>query len=90
MPSSEVLEVLVNEDVDDSAVVLEMENGTAELAVGVHEEKSEIEGLTENGVDKMREAEYFEKDEVSENDESLVRVELHLKDCIRMDGLDSG
>ncbi len=90
MPSSEVLEVLVNEDVDDSAVVSEMENGTAELAAGVQEEKSEIEGLTENGVDKMREAENFEKDEVSENDKSLVRVELHLKDCIRMDGLDSG
>lgn len=76
MPSSEVHEVLVNEDVDDS----ETENGTAE---GAQEEKSEIEGLTENGVDEMRETENFEKDEVSENNESLVRVELHLKDCIR-------
>lgn len=90
MPSSEVHEVLVNEDVDDSAVVLEAENGTTELAAGVQEEKSEIEGLTENGVDEMREAENFEKDEVSENDESLVRVELRLKDCRRMDGLDFG
>lgn len=90
MPSSEVHEVLVNEDVDDSAVVLETENGTTELAAGVQEEKSEIEGLTENGVDEMREAENFEKDEVSENDESLVRVELRLKDCRRMDGLDFG
>lgn len=90
MPSSEVHEVLVNEDVDDSAVVLEAANGTTELAAGVQEEKSEIEGLTENGVDEMREAENFEKDEVSENDESLVRVELRLKDCRRMDGLDFG
>lgn len=90
MPSSEVHEVLVNEDVDDSAVVLEVENGTTELAAGVQEEKSEIEGLTENGVDEMREAENFEKNEVSENDESLVRVELRLKDCRRMDGLDFG
>lgn len=87
MPSSEVHEVLVNEEVDDSAVVSETENGTAE---GAQEEKSEIEGLTENGVNEMREAENFEKDEVSENDESLVRVELRLKDCIRTDGLDFG
>ncbi|XP_016303075.1 non-muscle caldesmon-like isoform X1 [Sinocyclocheilus anshuiensis] len=75
VPSSEVHEVLVNEDADDSAVVSETENGTAELAAGVQEEKSEIEGLTENGVDEMREAENFEKDEVSENDESFMEDE---------------
>ncbi|XP_026082198.1 non-muscle caldesmon-like isoform X1 [Carassius auratus] len=68
VPSSEVHEVLVNEDVDDS----ETENGTAE---GAQEEKSEIEGLTENGVDEMRETENFEKDEVSENNESLMEEE---------------
>ncbi|XP_059366725.1 non-muscle caldesmon-like isoform X2 [Carassius carassius] len=68
VPSSEVHEVLVNEDVDD----LETENGTAE---GAQEEKSEIEGLTENGVDEMRETENFEKDEVSENNESLMEEE---------------
>lgn len=90
MPSSELHEVVINEDVDDSAFVSETETGTAELAAGVREEKSEIEGLTENGVDEMREAENFEKYEVSENDESMVRVELHLKDGKRMDGLDFG
>ncbi|XP_016299651.1 non-muscle caldesmon-like isoform X1 [Sinocyclocheilus anshuiensis] len=75
VPSSELHEVVINEDVDDSAFVLEMENGTAELAAGVREEKSELEGLTENGVDEMREAENFEKYEVSENDESLMEDE---------------
>lgn len=78
MPSSEVHEVILNEDVDDSAVVsgTDEENGTAELTAGVLEEKSEIEELTENGVDEMREAENFEKyeKEISENDRSLVRV----------------
>lgn len=71
-------EVILNEDVNDSAVVsgTDVENGTAELTAGVHEEKSEIEGLTENGVDEMREAENIEKyeTEISEYDESLVRV----------------
>ncbi|RXN25729.1 non-muscle caldesmon-like isoform X1 [Labeo rohita] len=75
VPSSEAHEVVLNEDVDDSAVLSETENGTAELAAGVQEEKSEIEGLTENGVDEMREAENFEKDEVSENDELLMEDE---------------
>lgn len=74
MPSSEVREVILNEDVDDSTVVsgTDEENGTA----GVHEEKSEIEELTKNGVDEMREAENFEKyeTEISESDQSLVRV----------------
>ncbi|KAK7129690.1 hypothetical protein R3I93_019358 [Phoxinus phoxinus] len=79
LPASEVREVILNEDVNDSAVVsgTDVENGTAELAAGVHEEKSEIEGLTKNGVDEMREAENFEKyeTEISENDESLMEDE---------------
>ncbi|XP_051745887.1 caldesmon 1a isoform X1 [Ctenopharyngodon idella] len=77
VPSSEVREVILNEDVDDSAVVsgTDEENGTTELTAGVHKEKSEIEGLTENGVDEMREAENFEKYEISENDESLMEDE---------------
>ncbi|KAL1275445.1 hypothetical protein QQF64_035068 [Cirrhinus molitorella] len=75
VPSSEAHEVVINEDVDDSAVVSKAENGTAELAAGVQEEKSEIEGLTQNGVDELRETENFEKDEVSENDESLMEDE---------------
>ncbi|XDV24482.1 hypothetical protein PO909_028635 [Leuciscus waleckii] len=79
LPASEVREVILNEDVNDSAVVsgTDVENGTAELTAGVHEEKSEIEGLTENGVDQMREAENFEKyeTEISENDESLMEDE---------------
>uniref|UniRef100_A0A9J7XLS3 Non-muscle caldesmon n=1 Tax=Cyprinus carpio carpio TaxID=630221 RepID=A0A9J7XLS3_CYPCA len=75
VPSSELHEVVINEDVDDSAFVSETETGTAELAAGVREEKSEIEGLTENGVNEMREAENFEKYEVSENDESMMEDE---------------
>lgn len=62
--------MVLNEVSDDSAVVLETEaeNGTA----GVREEERVIEreGLTENGLDEMREAERFE---LSENDEVVVR-----------------
>ncbi|XP_077091124.1 caldesmon 1a isoform X1 [Siphateles boraxobius] len=79
LPASEVREVILNEDVNDSAVVsgTDVENGSAELTAGVHEEKSEIEDLTENGVDEMREAENFEKyeTEISENDQSLMEDE---------------
>ncbi|XP_067284517.1 caldesmon 1a isoform X1 [Pseudorasbora parva] len=79
VPSSEVREVILNEDVDDSTVIsgTDVENGTAELTAGVREEKSEIEELTENGEDGMREAEHFEKyeTEISENDQSLMEDE---------------
>ncbi|XP_026065233.1 non-muscle caldesmon-like isoform X1 [Carassius auratus] len=75
VPSSELYELVVNEDVDDSAFFLETETGTAELTAGVREEKSEIVGLTENEVDERREALNFEKYEVSENDESLMEDE---------------
>lgn len=51
----------------------EVENGAADVL----EEKREIEreGLTENGLDEMTEAESFEKEEteLSKNDEVLVR-----------------
>lgn len=73
--------MILNEVSDDSAVVLETEaeNGTA----GVREEKREIEreGLTENGLDEMREAKRFE---LSENDEVVVRGWSWARDCVRM------
>ncbi|XP_059360851.1 non-muscle caldesmon-like isoform X1 [Carassius carassius] len=75
VPSSELYEVVINEDVDDSAFLSETETGTAEVPAGVREEKSEIEGLTENKVDERREALNSEKYEVSENDESLMEDE---------------
>ncbi|XP_073709575.1 caldesmon 1a [Misgurnus anguillicaudatus] len=81
-PSSKENEVILNEGADDSAVVLEteVENSTAELTGDLQEEKRGVErdGLTENGLNKIREAESFEKEELSENevlmeDEDVMR-----------------
>ncbi|XP_056312037.1 caldesmon 1a isoform X1 [Danio aesculapii] len=71
--SSEVREVILNQDVNEVVLEPDVENGAARL----QEESSEIERLTENGMDEMREAENFEKDEaeVSGNEAALMEDE---------------